>query len=142
MAFCRPTDWVRRTDRLPGLIDGFTSADGQYGAYVARYGVPGSLRELPRSERADRGPDGRPRSQTGSRRTPTYDDGSGTTDDYFMGLSRHRPGAGTTTAPATSRVGAGMTADGAVLVGMVYGPYDWFDGNEPYRILNSMITLE
>ncbi len=26
MAFCHPSDWVRREDRLPGLIDGFQSA--------------------------------------------------------------------------------------------------------------------
>ena len=40
------------------------------------------------------------------------------------------------------RVGAGVTADGAVLVGMVYGPYAWFDGEEPYRIVNSLIEVK
>jgi len=35
-----------------------------------------------------------------------------------------------------------VTADGAVVIGMVYGPYAWFDGEEPYRILNSMVAIQ
>ena len=46
MAFCRPSDWIRIEDRLPGLIDGYTSADAAYGVYGARYSLPGSLRSL------------------------------------------------------------------------------------------------
>ena len=34
------------------------------------------------------------------------------------------------------------TADGAVALGMVYGPYDWFQTTEPTQILNSMIHVE
>ena len=40
------------------------------------------------------------------------------------------------------RVGAGMTTDGAVLVGMVYGPYAWFDTDEPYQIIKSLIEVK
>ena len=140
MAFCRPTDWLRREDRLPGLIDGYQSADRQFGAYAARYNLPGSLREiddiaaqiqdLTLTSFVDWFPG-----------TPTYQADPGTTDDYFMGLDRrawrwYDYGSGYV------RVGAGVTADGAVLMGMVYGPYQWFDGTEPYRILNSMIEVD
>ncbi len=140
MAFCRPTDWVRREDRLPGLIDGYQSPDGNYGAYAARYSLPGSLREiddvaaqiedLTLTSFADWFPG-----------SPVYDEESGTTENYFMGLDRrawrwYDYGSGYV------RVGAGVTQDGAVLIGMVYGPYEWFDGPEPFRIINSMIKVE
>jgi tetratricopeptide (TPR) repeat protein len=140
MAFCRPTDWVRREDRLPGLIDGYQSSDGQYGAYGARYSLPGSLRgiddiaaqieDLTISSFTDWFP-----------ATPTFAADLGTTDDYFMGIDRrawrwYDYGSGYV------RVGAGVAPDGAVLIGMVYGPYDWFDGPDPFRILNSMIKVE
>jgi len=141
LAFCRPSDWIRREDRLPGLFDGYQSPDGLYGAYAARYSLPGSLRqiedisaqieELTLTAFAEWFPG-----------TPVYGEDLGTTDDYFMGLDRrawrwYDYGSGYV------RVAAGVTADGAVLVGMVYGPYEWFDGStEPYRILSSMIKVE
>jgi hypothetical protein len=53
-AYCRPHDWVRRDDRLPGLIDGYQSPDGTFGAYLARYNLPNSLR----THRRRCGPDG------------------------------------------------------------------------------------
>jgi hypothetical protein len=139
MAFCRPSDWERREDRMAGLIDGYQSPDGTFGAYVARYNLPGSLRniddvtsqmeDLTVTAFADWFPG-----------EPAYDEASGTTDSYFMGLTssawRWYDYAG-----GSVRVGAGVTADGAVLVGMVYGPTDWFNGPEPYRIVNSLIYV-
>ena len=140
MAFCRPTDWVRREDRLPGLIDGYQSPDGTYGAYAARYSLPGSLRaiddvaaqieDLTLTAFFDWFPG-----------SPAYDEELGTTESYFMGLDRrawrwYDYGSGYV------RVGAGVTEDGAVLIGMVYGPYEWFDGPEPFRIINSMVKVE
>jgi hypothetical protein len=140
MAFCHPSDWVRREDRLPGLIDGFQSADGQYGAYGARYSVPGSLREIEdlAAQVEDLTIEAFPQWLPAQ---PTYDEQSGTTADYFMGLDRtawrwYDYGTGYV------RVGAGIADDGAVVMGMVYGPYEWFDGTEPYRILSSMIRAE
>jgi hypothetical protein len=56
---------------------------------------------------------------------PTYDESSGTTDDYFMGLDR-RAWRWYDYGTGSVRVGAGVTPDGAVIVGMVYGPTDWF----------------
>jgi tetratricopeptide (TPR) repeat protein len=139
MGFCRPADWKRREDRLPGLIDGYQSPDGSFGAYVARYNLPGSLRgiedvtsqmeNLTITAFSDWFPG-----------EPAYDEASGTTDSYFMGLDqdawRWYDYAG-----GSVRVGAGVTPDGAVLVGMVYGPTDWFNGPEPYRIVNSLIYV-
>lgn len=139
MAFCRPQDWVRVEDRLPGLIDGYASTDGDHGVLGARYGLPGSLRslqdisaqieDLTIAAFSDWFPG-----------TPTFVESSGTTDDYFMGLADaawrwYDYGSGYV------RVGAGVTLDGAVLVGMVYGPYPWFDGEEPYQIIESLIEV-
>jgi len=139
-AVCRPPDWIRRTDGIPGLIDGFTSADGQYGVYLARYGIPGSLRQLP--------------DLTASMEDltiqsfaswfpsqPTYDSTTGTTTDYFEGLSNtawrwYDYGTGKV------RIAAGVTSDGAVAMGMVYGPKDWFNSATPTQILDSMIHAE
>jgi len=140
MALCRPEDWVRREDRLPGLVDGFTSADGQSGVLAVRYALPGSLRQLPQ---ISANIIELTMTAFGSwlPGTPVYDAQNGTTGDYFMGLTdtawrRYNYGSGYV------EVGAGMSHNGAVLVGAVYGPYAWFDGVEPYRILDSMITLE
>lgn len=139
-AFCLPPDWVRRTDGIPGLMDGYTSPDHQYGAYIARYGIPGSLHGLD-------DPSAEIENLTITAfaswfpQTPTYVDSSGTTDEYFEGLTGtawrlYDYGTGFV------RVGAGLTSDGAVSIGMVYGPYDWFKGGDPYRILSSMIHVD
>ena len=140
MAFCHPKDWVRREDRLPGLIDGFQSADGTYGVYGARYSVPGSLREIDdlSAQIEDLTLTAFPHWFPAE---PTYDEASGTIESYFMGLDGtawrwYDYGTGLV------RVGAGLTDDGAVMMGMVYGPYEWFDGTEPDRILSSMIRAE
>ncbi|MEO6350522.1 MAG: hypothetical protein ABIP53_07710 [Candidatus Limnocylindrales bacterium] len=139
MAFCRPTDWLRRADRLPGLIDGLQSADGLYGAYGARYSTPGSLREI-----EDISAQIEELTLTAFQEwfpgTPVYMEDPGTTDEYFMGFDRrawrwYDYGSGYV------RVGAGVTADGSVVLGMVYGPYHWFNGTEPFRILNSIVNV-
>ena len=140
MAFCRPSEWIRIEDRLPGLIDGYASADNTYGVYGARYSLPGSLRTI--DDIAAQIEDLTITAFSGRfPGTPTYVESSGTTDDYFMGLERrawrwYDYGSGYV------RVGAGMTTDGAVLVGMVYGPYVWFDTDEPYQIIKSLIEVK
>ena len=140
LAFCRPSDWQRRDDRLPGLIDGFVSADGQYGVIGARYSIPGSMHSLPdiSAEIAHLTIDS---FSAWFPATPDFDEVSGTMHEYFVGLSDtawrwYDYGTGYV------RVGAGLTDDGAVVIGMVFGPDDWFDGGEPYRILDSMIYVE
>ena len=140
MAFCRPADWVRHEDRLPGLIDGFASADGQYGALGARYGLPGTYRQLPdlSAQMADLTVQAFSDWFPGQ---PVYLDADGTTSRYFMGLAqtawrRYDYGSGYVD------VVAGVTGDGQILVGAVHGPYAWFDGAEPYLVFDSMIRLE
>ncbi len=139
-AFCRPPDWIRRTDGIPGLIDGFTSPDAQRGAYVARYGIPGSLLTL--SDVSAQVEDMTVNAFSAwFPAQPTFDSGAGTSAAYFEGLSNtawrwYDYGTGVV------EVGAGVTADGAVALGMVYGPYDWFNTSEPTQILNSMIHVE
>jgi tetratricopeptide (TPR) repeat protein len=137
---CRPPDWVRRSDSIPGLIDGFNSSDGEYGVYLARYGIPGSLRQLTdlSAQMEDLTVNG---FSSWFPAQPKYDEVTGTSNDYFEGLSDpawrwYDYGSGYV------HVGAGVTSDGAVALGMVYGPYDWFDTNEPTQILNSMIHAE
>ena len=109
-AVCRPGDWVRRTDGVPGLIDGYTSADGQYGVYVARYGIPGSLRSLTdvSSQMEDL-----TITAFGSwfPAQPTFDASSGTTTDYFEGLST-RAWRWYDYGTGLVKVGAGVTSDG------------------------------
>ncbi len=140
IAFCRPPEWQRLEDRLPGLIDGFQSSDGQYGAYAARFPLLGSLRALP--DLAVSVAEVTLESFTDLfPAPPTYVEETGTQADYFMGLSGtawrwYDYGSGYV------RIGAGLTSDGAALLGMAYGPYEWFDSQEPYRILNSMIVIE
>ncbi len=136
-AVCRPADWVRRPDGFPGLIDGYTSTDGQRGVYLARYGIPASLRAL---TDVSAQMENLTVTSFGSwfPVQPTYDQTSGTTADYFEGLKStawrwYDYGTGLV------KAGAGVTADGAVVLGMVYGPYDWFNTTEPTQILNSMI---
>ncbi len=140
IGFCRPPDWVRREDRLPGLIDGYQSPDGSMGVYAARYGLPGSLRSM--SDISAQIEDLTISAFAGwFPATPAYSTADGTASSYFAGLSNpawrwYDYGSGAV------RIGAGLTADGAVVVGMVYGPYDWFNGAEPYRILDSMVHVE
>lgn len=139
-AFCRPADWQRRDDRLPGLIDGYQSPDGKRGAYVARWGLPGSL--LSADDIVARWADLTTDSfSEWFPSPPSFSEDLGTSEAYFVGLADaawrwYDYGSGYV------RLAAGLTDDGAVLIGMVYGPYDWFDGSEPYRILDSMIHLE
>ena len=139
-AFCRPQDWQRLEARLPGLIDGFSSTDGQYGVITARYAVPGSLRQLP--DLAAQVEDLTIQAfGEWFPAAPTYVEDNGTESTYFMGLSDtalrwYDYGTGYV------RIGAGLTNEGAVVVGLVYGPYEWFDTNDPYRILDSMIHAQ
>ncbi len=139
-AFCRPQDWQRLEARLPGLIDGYMPDDGQRGVLALRYSVPGTLRELP--DLASQMEDLTVASFEGYfPAAATYVEDAGTSDSYFMGLSDtswrwYDYGTGFV------RTGAGVTVDGAVVVGLVYGPYDWFETDEPTRILDSMIHVE
>lgn len=138
-AFCRPEDWVRRDDRLPGLIDGYQSPDGAYGAYLARYNLPGSLRNI--DDVAAQMEDVTIESFAHwFPSTPTYDESSGTTDDYFMNLD-DAAWRWYDYDTGSVRVGAGLTPDGAVIVGMVYGPTEWFSGSEPQQIIDSLIRV-
>jgi tetratricopeptide (TPR) repeat protein len=139
-AFCRPAEWQRREDRLPGLIDGYRSADGERGAYVARWGLPGSLLQTEDivSSWADLTIDS---FTDWFPAEPSFSEDLGTSDAYFVGLA-DRTWRWYDYGTGYVRLAAGLTDDGAVLVGMVFGPYDWFDGSEPYRILDSMIHRE
>jgi hypothetical protein len=139
-AFCRPPDWQRLEARLPGLIDGYASSDGEYGVITARYAVPGTLRQLP--DLAAQMEELTMQAFTEwFPAVPVYDENSGTDAGYFMGLTEtalrwYDYGTGYV------RIGAGVDAQGAVVVGLVYGPYEWFDSTEPSRIFDSMVYVE
>lgn len=140
LAFCRPAGWQPIAEPLPGLMRGYTSADADRGVYVMRMALPRSFTALDEittlivdtalSSFGDVFPG-----------QPTYLESEGTTDHYFLGLDKtawrwydYETGY--------VRVAAGVTSDGAVMMAMVFGPYDWFQEDEPYTVLNSMQLFE
>jgi tetratricopeptide (TPR) repeat protein len=140
VALCRPADWQPIEDPLPGLVQGFTGAAGDRGIYVMRLAMPRSFMDADElttliidtalTSFADRFPG-----------TPTYLESDGTTDHDFIALERtawrwydYETGY--------VRVAAGLTDDGAAVLAMLYGPYDWFDTDEPYDVINSMVSYE
>jgi hypothetical protein len=137
MAFCRPPDWQRIEDRLPGFFDGFQSSDGTMGVYCIRYSLPGSFRQLENISAQIE--DLTITAFAGFfPAAPAYVPDSGTAGDDFMDLNSTESrwydyGSGRV------RVAAGVTNDGSVLVGMVFGPYEWFAGQQPNEIIKSMI---
>ena len=141
VGFCRPTAWQALEDAHPGLLDGVRSDDGQYGAYGFRYPLPRHGGQQDNSVSAsiiDRALESFSDQLPG---TPVYVAESGTSDEYFLGLSRtawrwYDYGTGWV------RAAAGVTTDGAVVVGVVFGPYEWFrDGNQPHVVINSFVPL-
>lgn len=141
LGFCRPTEWEQLTEPRPGLLDGYRSADGQHGVYGMRYALPRSLAQQGDDAIADvlhRAVQSFPELLPGA---PTYLEEAGTTTEFFLGLDQtawrwYDTGSG------WLRAGAGLTRDGAVVVCIVFGPYEWFDGTEPFTILNSFVSLE
>jgi tetratricopeptide (TPR) repeat protein len=140
VAFCRPADWQPLEDALPGLIGGTTNPDGSSGAYAVRYAFPRRFEQLDSLSAeimqitvesfADSFPG-----------VPLHVEQAGTTSGYFMGLADtawrwYDYGTGYV------RAGAGLSEDGAVIVGLVFGPYAWFDGDEPYQLLSSFVAYE
>jgi len=141
VAFCRPADWEPLgEDELPGLLTGFRSADGQYGAQVVRVGLPRSWHELPTltttfmdlalESFADLLPG-----------PASYYEPAGTETYHFLGLQRSA-WRWYDTDVGWVRAGGGLAEDGSVIVGLVYGPYDWFDGNAYFEVLGSMVRLD
>lgn len=141
IALCRPADWQPIEESLPGVLRGYAHPAGDRGIYLMRMAIPGSFDEVPELTPLviDTAMNG---FGTLFPAPPTYLETEGTTDHDFVGLERtawrwYDYGTGYV------RVAAGLTADGAVMMAMAYGPYDWFlDGEEPYTILNSMVYIE
>ncbi|HVM30130.1 MAG TPA: hypothetical protein VM305_05095 [Candidatus Limnocylindrales bacterium] len=140
MAYCRPADWQPIEEQVPGLLHGFTATDGYTGVYGLRFDLPRSFSEVP----------GLPELMLGSMMgsmtdlfpaVPVLVEEAGTTDGYFMGLSQtawqwYDYGSGWV------RAAAGLDEDGAVLIGIVYGPYAWFDSPVADAIHDSMVRHE
>lgn len=140
LAFCRPADWQPIAEALPGLLQGWTNADELRGAYGMRLALRGSFLDADEltaliidtamTSFADLFPG-----------TPTYLESEGTTDHDFIGLER-TAWRWYDYATGYVRVAGGLTEDGAAVVAMVFGPYDWFDSAEPFTILDSMVGYE
>ena len=141
LGFCRPTNWERVPEPHPGLLDGYRSADGQYGALGVRYALPrswGQQGDATTAHILDSAVQSFSDLLPG---TPTYLEEDGTTTGFFLGLEQtawrwYDTGSG------WLRAAAGLTSDGAVIVAIVFGPYDWFDGTEPNTILSSFVSLQ
>jgi hypothetical protein len=140
IGYCRPADWQPIDEQLPGLLHGHRSTDGLTGVYGLRFDLPRSFSQLPGL------PELMLRSMMESMTDlfpgqPVLVDEAGTTDGYFMGLSQtawqwYDYGEGWV------RAAAGLDDDGAVLIGLVYGPYAWYDTPEPDAIHESMTRHE
>jgi tetratricopeptide (TPR) repeat protein len=139
-AFCRPADWTPDPQNELGMSAGFVGPAGDRGIGVVHLQAPvalladdqtmGSLMDAAVAGMKDTlGKDA------------TYDEETGTTHGYFMGLD------------STSwrwygydggwvRIGAGLDPEGGLYVGVAYGPLDWFDGTEWMRIVESFETFQ
>ncbi len=141
MAFCHQPDWQPLGEEaLPGLLDGFRSADGQYGVYVMRVGLPRSLQQLPNltTEFMDLGLETFGELIPG---TPKYDEASPSDTEHFVGLPRsvrrwYRTDGGLLFAAA------GVGDDGAVVLGLIFGPEEWFADDAYWDIMGSMFRLD
>jgi hypothetical protein len=137
MKLCRPADWVAPTEELPGLVRGTLGPTGDRGLYLFRIGLTGTLRSSP-TVAADMLDVVVTSFGSLFPGTPVYDEASGTTNDYFLGLD---PTARRwyTYEGGFVRAGSGIASDGSAVVALLYGPSDWFDQIEPYRILESIV---
>jgi len=139
-ALCRPADWTPDPGRELGTAAGYLAPDGDKGVGIVHLQVPtlpGDQGELV-VKMIDAAIGGL-EPTLGS--TPTYDEASGTGENYFMGLSDTRwrwydyEGG-------YVRIGAGLDPDGGIYIGYVYGPVAWFDGTEWRRIAESFESFE
>ncbi len=136
LAMCRPTAWRRSGKSVPGMITGFASNDGTRGAFLFRYHFPRGIIDrkalaavylrrsfaalFPSEPNFDQAPD----------------------NAFFMELTDstkawYRYAGGEIYAAA----GVHRT-DGAVVVGLVYGPSPYLDEDEPCRIFESFMVYE
>ena len=134
VGFCRPADWVRQEDFLPGIVFGYTSPDGTSGAYAFRI-YPH------RDQFAD--PNADVYAITTNQMSAMIDflrddvlpgDMEAEIDErdvYFMALTNTvsaRYVSGTT--GITALVGGGQTDDKAVIVGVVFGEFEALDDTD------------
>jgi len=145
-AFCRPTGWEPATGELvakPGLVHGYRSADGTEGAFMFRLAV-GSSSEAG-SLTADQKAAGLldyvvQKWDLGLPATPVF---SNLDESLFMGLEAGRQNYYTYEGGFVL-AGAGVDEDGSVLIGIVYGPPEFFDaqpGHDGVWILDSAVPF-
>jgi hypothetical protein len=137
-ALCRPVDWVRSDDVIPGWADGYVGPQKDRGVFVFRYTPP-------RTEATFDLLDGTVEQVFDHLfpSQPTLDTAEGTDTDFFMGLNEPRKrwydyDGGRVLA------GAGVANDGAVIVALAWGPTDLFDeaGDLGLRVFDSFIEFE
>ena len=142
-AFCRPDNWERVSEASlarPGLVRGYRSSDQTQGVVVVRLQASGAIAAL-RPERRARLLLGLIVEdwQFGIPGDATFSNEAGS---YYMGLDGAvrrwyaYPGG-------YVLAGAGIDKDGSVLVGLTYGPTDFFDetGTEGLAIFDSAVLF-
>lgn len=138
VAMCRPLEWKRIPRPIPGIVDGYVDDGGTRGVYFYRFHHPRAAADLPQvsEEYLDRV------LASAFSPKPTFHEGARTT--YFLELQGIRKGWYRYHRGAIY-AGAGIhPVDGAVVVGLVFGPSEYFSGAaaEPYRMFESFIEYE
>ncbi|MDR7449892.1 MAG: tetratricopeptide repeat protein [Armatimonadota bacterium] len=148
LALCRPVGWERWRRSTFGFAGGYVSPEGTRGALLFRYHPPLALAAgagQPQVTAAHVAATLRILTAAGVfPAQPAFVRPSRTS--YFLGIGAVTKGW-YAYGPGSERgqvyVGAGLhPEDGAVLVGLVFGPEDYFRTPEPLRIFESFIVLE
>jgi tetratricopeptide (TPR) repeat protein len=139
-AFCRPADWTPDPQNELGTSAGFVGPAGDRGVTVLHVQAPMSLLEGSDTLGSLMDATMNDLEETLGKDI-TYDEESGTTTGYLMGLD--------TTAwrwygytDGWVRVAAGIDPLGGLYMCVVYGPLDWFEGTEWMRIAESFETFQ
>jgi tetratricopeptide (TPR) repeat protein len=139
---CPPAQWQKADWFLPGFLEGLVAPDEQAGTYVLRMPVPRTLADLPPERLSTASLDSFV-STFGELfpARPTFDDVStqAVASNYFLGLSGSRVrwyeyDGGWILA------GAGVTSEGDVLAGVVFGPSADFETRQPLDTFDSLLT--
>jgi len=138
VAFCRPQDWKARTTTEPGLVAAYGDAIDKRGIVIIRGHMPkpavhgqaatAALLDLVLAEHAGALPPGFTKKSQDSSSDPFLSGDDPIWRWYTFGED------------GEARVAAATTADGSVVVGLVYGPgTDFEDGGQALKVVESII---
>jgi tetratricopeptide (TPR) repeat protein len=142
MLLCRPADWTRYKSVI-GFVEGYVAPDGKHGAFIYRY-------QHPRVPGEDRNATSRSYIQHAlgdlreffpsapSSAQPCWDESNGramSSHGVWHRYDWYRYEGGCVFAKSN------IYQNGTVLIDLVFGPREYFNGREPVDILESMLSL-